>query len=162
MKQLRTLSREKCKLIKQHSNYTRIFCHGVRKGSCKEFLRGIPARAPAKGFWNPVPPELWNLGALKPWKPAPLDSWSLVTLESCNPGSLELWIFWLFASLEPAPFGTLTIWIPWSMEVLEIWNSRVMELWNPKLVLLQPLSLATLPGNREPCEKHWTLHLVKL
>ena len=53
MKQPGALSREKCKLIKQNSNKIRRFCYGFRKGTCKaswkEFLQGIPARAPAKG-----------------------------------------------------------------------------------------------------------------
>jgi hypothetical protein len=41
MKQPRTLSREKCKVIKQKSK--------TCKTSCKEFLQGIFARTPAMG-----------------------------------------------------------------------------------------------------------------
>ena len=126
--------------------------HRNSKTSCKVSSKGFL-------FWNPVSPELWNLGALKPWKPATLDSWSLVTfepwspatLESCNPGSPEPWNFQLFASPEPA-LGTLKLylklWIlglsqygslgPWNLGTRKLCGSRVMEWWNPKLGILQP------------------------
>ena len=75
----------------------------------QEFFRGIPARAPAKGFCSGTLEPL-TLKALKPWKPATLDSWGFVsfepwnpaTLESCNHRALEPWNFRPFASLEPA------------------------------------------------------------
>ena len=97
MKQPRTWSTENCKLIQQHSNWIRKFCYGVREGSCKtsckEFLRGVPAGVSSIGFllWNPVTPELWNLGVLKLWKPATLDCWSLATLEPCHLRILQPW-----------------------------------------------------------------------
>ena len=125
------------------------------KTSYKEFLRGIPARAPAKPFCSGTLEllEPLTLKALKPWKPATLDSWSFVTLnpwnpatfESCNPGALEPWNFRPFESLEPA-LGTLKLYLkqygsvgPWNFEiwklgVLEVWASRVMDLWNPNFV----------------------------
>ena len=59
----------------------------------ENFLQGIPARSPAKGFCSGT---LYPR-TLKSWKSATLDSWSLVTfepwshatLESCNPRSPE-------------------------------------------------------------------------
>ena len=114
----------------------------------QDFLQGIPARAPAKGFCSEIL-ELWNLGALKPWKPATLDSWSLVTfepwnsatLESCNPGAQEPWNFRLVASLEPAP-RTLKLYL---------------KLWFLDSHNMDPLVHVILePGNLE-CWKYGTL-----
>ena len=143
----------------------------LARHSCKGFSKGF-----CSGTLEPL-----TLKALKPRKPATLDSWSFgtfeswnpATLEFCNPGALEPWNPRPFASLEPA-LGTLKLYLkqyeslgPLNFEirklgVLEVWASRVMDLWNPKLGLLQSQSLGTLPGNREPCEKLWTFHLVKL
>ena len=108
------------------------------KGSSKGFL-----------LWNPVAPELWNLGALKPWKPATLDSWSLVIFEPCNPATLESCSS---GALEhPGTFDSLQIWnLHWEPSSFT-WNFEFSDSHN-----MDPLALVhgiLEPGNFE-CWKY--------